>query len=205
MKDMKMNSNLMKSHDCHVLMTALLPVELRGIKTELVRNVVTSLCLFFNAIEQKVISEEKLLDLERRHFGTLCLIEATFLPSFFDLILHPAHLARVIWFLGPSYLHQMFPYERFYGFLKSLVHNLLFLEGAIVHGYETIEAVEWAMGYMDQQNPICVPRSWHEGSLSGVGTMAKRSVTPDADAFQKAHFTVIQQLHLITPFANEHK
>jgi hypothetical protein len=35
--------------------------------------------------------------------------------------------------------------------------------------------------------------------------MEKRSVTLDADAFQKAHFTVIQQLHLITPFANEHK
>jgi hypothetical protein len=35
--------------------------------------------------------------------------------------------------------------------------------------------------------------------------MGKRSVTPDAGAFQKAHFTVIQQLNLITPFANEHK
>jgi hypothetical protein len=35
--------------------------------------------------------------------------------------------------------------------------------------------------------------------------MGKRSVTPDADAFQKAHFTVIHQLHLITPFANEQK
>jgi hypothetical protein len=86
-----------------------------------------------------------------------------------------------------------------------LVHNRLFLEGAIVRGYETIEAVEWAMGYMGPQNPIGVPRSQHEGSLSGVGTMGKRSVTPDADAFQNAHFTVIQQLHLITLFANEHK
>jgi hypothetical protein len=61
------------------------------------------------------------------------------------------------------------------------------------------------MGYMDPQNPIGVPRSRHEGRLSGVGTMGKRSVTPDADAFKKAHFTVIQQLHLITPFANKHK
>jgi hypothetical protein len=50
----------------------------------------------------------------------------------------------------------MFPYERFYGFLKSLVHNRLFPEGAIVRGYETIEAVEWAIGYMDPQNPIVV-------------------------------------------------
>jgi hypothetical protein len=81
---MKMNFNLMKYHDCHVLMTALLPVALRGIKTELVRDAITSLRLFFNAIDQKVIDEKKLLDLERRHFESLCLLEATFPPSFFD-------------------------------------------------------------------------------------------------------------------------
>jgi hypothetical protein len=133
-----------------------------------------------------VIDEEKLLDLERRHFETLCLLEATFPPLLFDLMRHlTAHLTREIWFLGPSYLHQMFPYERFFGFLKSFVHNRLFLEGVIVRGYETTKAVEWAMGYMDPQNPIGVPRSRHEGRLSGVGTMRKRSVTPDADAFER--------------------
>jgi hypothetical protein len=105
-KDMKMNFNLMKSHDRHVLMIALLPVALRGIKTELVHDAATSLCLFFNVIEQKVIDEEKLSDLERRHLETLCLLEATFPPSFFDLMLHlTAHLVRENWFLGPSYLH----------------------------------------------------------------------------------------------------
>jgi hypothetical protein len=73
------------------------------------------LSLFFNAIEHKVIDEEKLLYLERRDFETLCLLEATFPPSFFDLMLHlTTHLASEIWFLGLSYLHQMFPYERFY-------------------------------------------------------------------------------------------
>jgi hypothetical protein len=45
----KMNFNLMKSHDCHVLMTNLLPIALRGIKIELVRDTVMSLCLLFNA------------------------------------------------------------------------------------------------------------------------------------------------------------
>jgi hypothetical protein len=67
----------------------------------------------------------------------------------------------------------MFPYERFYGFLKSLVHNWLFLEGAIFRGYESIEAVEWAMGYMDPHNSIGVPRSRHEGRISGVGPWGK--------------------------------
>jgi hypothetical protein len=44
-----------------------------------------------------VIDEEKLLDLERRHFETLCLLEATFPLSFFDLMLHlTAHHAREI-------------------------------------------------------------------------------------------------------------
>jgi hypothetical protein len=44
-----------------------------------------------------VIDEEKLLDLERRHFETVCLLEATFPPSFFDLILYLiAHRAREI-------------------------------------------------------------------------------------------------------------
>jgi hypothetical protein len=62
---MKMNLNLMKSHDCHVLMTALLTVALRDMRTELVRDAVTSLCLFFSAKEQKGIDEEKQLDLER--------------------------------------------------------------------------------------------------------------------------------------------
>jgi hypothetical protein len=61
--DMKLNFNLMKSHDCHVLMTTLLPVAIRGIKIELVREALTSLCLFFNATEQKVIDEERLLEL----------------------------------------------------------------------------------------------------------------------------------------------
>jgi hypothetical protein len=78
-------------------MTALFPVALRGIKAELSRDALTSLCLFFNVIEQKVIDEEKLLDLERRHFESLCLLEATFPPSFFDLMLHlTTHLAREI-------------------------------------------------------------------------------------------------------------
>jgi hypothetical protein len=49
-------------------MTALLPIALRDIKTELFHDAVTSLCLFFDAIEQKVIDEEKTIGLGEEAF-----------------------------------------------------------------------------------------------------------------------------------------
>jgi hypothetical protein len=49
-------------------MTALLPIALRDIKTELFHDAVTSLCLFFYAIEQKVIDEEKTIGLGEEAF-----------------------------------------------------------------------------------------------------------------------------------------
>jgi len=121
-----------------------------------------------------VIDVDALSRLEGRHFETLCLLEATFPPSFFDLMVHlTAHLAKEIFYLGPSYLHQMFPYERFYGFLKSLVHNRSFPEGAMVRGYGTIEAVEWAMGYMNPKIPlVCLVHGMKVG-LQVLGPWAK--------------------------------
>ncbi|WVZ93001.1 hypothetical protein U9M48_039024 [Paspalum notatum var. saurae] len=43
----------LKSHDCHALMTQLVPVVLRGIVPETVRKTFTKLCAFLNAISQK--------------------------------------------------------------------------------------------------------------------------------------------------------
>jgi hypothetical protein len=50
-------------HDCHVLMTVLLPVAIRAIKPVYVKMVITRLCYFFNKISQKVIDEDELQDL----------------------------------------------------------------------------------------------------------------------------------------------
>ena len=40
----------LKSHDCHVIMTQLLSVALRGLLSENVRLAIVKLCAFFNAI-----------------------------------------------------------------------------------------------------------------------------------------------------------
>jgi hypothetical protein len=48
----------LKSHDCHVSMTQLLSVALRGLLLENVRLAIVKLCAFLNEISQKVIDPE---------------------------------------------------------------------------------------------------------------------------------------------------
>ena len=53
----------LKSHDCHMLMTQLLPVALRGILPPNVRLAIVKLCAFLNAISQKAIDPTDLAKL----------------------------------------------------------------------------------------------------------------------------------------------
>jgi hypothetical protein len=43
---------------------------------------------FFNAIGQKVLSEEALESLEKRHYETLCFLDMYFPPAVFDINIH---------------------------------------------------------------------------------------------------------------------
>jgi hypothetical protein len=54
----------LKSHDCHVLMTQLLPVALRGILPPNVRLAIVKLCAFLNAISHKAINPLDLAKLQ---------------------------------------------------------------------------------------------------------------------------------------------
>jgi hypothetical protein len=50
----------MKSHDCHMLMTRILPVAIRGIMDEHVHDMLFGLCNFFDIITRKSISVRQL-------------------------------------------------------------------------------------------------------------------------------------------------
>ena len=54
-----------KCHDCHVLMTQLIPVALRGILSANVRATIIKLCAFLNAISQKAIDPTSLIGYKR--------------------------------------------------------------------------------------------------------------------------------------------
>ena len=71
-----------------------------------------SLCSFFNAISHKVIDEQSQEDLEKNMIEVMCLLEAYFLSTFFDISIHLiVHLVKEIRYLGPMFLHHMYPYE----------------------------------------------------------------------------------------------
>ena len=119
----------LKSHDCHVLMTELLQIVLRGILLENVRLTIVKLCAFLNAISQKIIDLDNLTKLQNDVVQCLVGFELIFSPSFFNIMTHLLFpLVREIDILGPVFLHNMFSFERFVAVLKKyvmlLMHNM---------------------------------------------------------------------------------
>src|SRR3954453_7335272 len=103
-----------------MLMTQFLPVALRGLLLENVRVPIVKLCAFLNAISQKVINPEMLPRLQKDVVQCLVSFELVFPPSFFDIMTHLlVHLVEEINILGPVFLHNFFPFERFMGVLKK--------------------------------------------------------------------------------------
>ena len=84
------------------------------------------------------------------------------------------HLVKEISILGPVFLHNMFPFESFMGVLRKYVHNHARPEGSISKGYGTEEVIEFCVDFIPDLDPIGVPKSRHEGRLSGKGTLGKK-------------------------------
>ena len=205
MKEKKFQN--LKSHDCHVLMTQLLPVALRGILSENVRLAIVKVCAFLNAISQKIIDPESLSGLQIDVVQCLVSFELLFPPSFFNIMTHLlVHLVEEIRILGPVFLHNMFPFERFMGVLKKYVHNRARPEGSISKGYGTEEVIEFCVDFLPDLKPIGVPESRYEGRLTGKGTLGRKAMLcRDNDSFTRAHYIVLHNSTLVAPYIEKHK
>merc|ERR1719152_856834 len=153
----------LKSHGCHMIMTQLLPVALRGLLPENVPLAIVKLCAFLNAISQKVIDPEIVPTLRSDVAQCLVSFELVFPPSFFNIMTHVlVHLVDEIVILGPVFLHNMFPFERFMGVLKKYVRNRARPEGSIAKGYGNEEVIEFCVDFVPDLKPIGIPQSRHE-------------------------------------------
>src|SRR3954467_897904 len=97
----KQNLSGMKSHDCAVLMTQILPVAVRGIMDEHVRKTLFGLCNFFDVISWKSICAMQLKRLQEEIVLILCELEIYFPLAFFDIMVHLLiHVVEIIVQLG---------------------------------------------------------------------------------------------------------
>jgi hypothetical protein len=65
--------------------------------------------------------------------------------------------------------------------------------------------MEWTLNYADPSNPIGVPKSYHEGRLTGKGTIGKKAITPNQHLFWCAYFHMLQQMSIVSEYLDEHK
>jgi hypothetical protein len=118
----------------------------------------------------------------------------------------PVHLVEEITILGPIFLHNMFPFERFMGVLKKYIHNRARPEGSISKGYGTEGVIEFCVDFIPNLKPIGVPKSRHDGRLGGKGTLRKiTTYSMDGHSFTQAHYTVLHNSILVAPYIEEHK
>ena len=152
----------MKSHDCHVKMTQILPVAIKNLMETDIRITLIDLCDFFNKLWMKVIDREELDRMQIDIARILSSLEKFFPPSFFDVMGHlTVHLVDEIKYCGHVFLCNMYPFERFMGILKRYCRNRCHPEASILQGYTAEEVVEFYIEYM-KQRPIGLPLSCHE-------------------------------------------
>ena len=72
----------------------------------------------------------------------------------------------------------MFPFERLMKVFRRYVRNRFRLEGGMVEGWSTEEAIEFCTYYLDI-NRVRVLESCHEGRLGGKGMIGEKSITVD--------------------------
>jgi hypothetical protein len=164
-------------------------------------------CAFLNVISQKVINPAHLAKLQNDVVQCPVSFELVFPPSFFNIMTHLlVHLIKEISILGPVFLHNMSPFERFMGVLKKYVHNRARPKGSIAMGYETEEVIEFCVDFIPNLDPIGVPESRHEGRLSGKRILGKKVyVGKEDNYFCKATYTVLQNSSLVDPYIEVHK
>ncbi|XP_073359815.1 uncharacterized protein [Aegilops tauschii subsp. strangulata] len=197
----------LKSHDCHVIMTQLLLVALRVLLPENVQLAIVKLCAFLNTISQKVIDPEIIPRLRSDVAQCLVSFELVFPPSFFNIMTRVLfHLVDEIVILGPIFLHNMFPFERFMGVLKKYVCNRARPEGSISMGHQTEDVIGFCGDFIPGLNKTGLPKSRYEGRLTGKGTLGGDSIIcRDDHSWSQAQYTVLQNSTMVTPYVDEHK
>ena len=75
----------------------------------------------------------------------------------------------------------------------------------MVEGWSIEEALEFCIQYLGH-TMLSVPMSRHEGRLQGKRIIGEKRVhAREFSVLMQAHFTVLQQAHVVSPYVEKHK
>jgi hypothetical protein len=85
---------------------------------------------------------------------TMCMLEMTMPPSFFDIMVHLIlHIVDELDMCGPVHTRWMYCVEHLNKVLKGYVQNMVQLEASMATGYLMDETLRLITKYMDQFQP----------------------------------------------------
>ncbi|KAK1651467.1 hypothetical protein QYE76_069272 [Lolium multiflorum] len=169
-------------------------------------------CSNSDVISRKSIGVKQLNRLQEEIVEILCELEIYFPPAFFDIMVHLlVHVVDDIIHLGPTFLHNMMPFERLNGVIKGFVRNRARPDGSIAKGFLTYECISFCQNYLSTENEdVGLPTRKHVGRLAGFGhregyrAMHVGIAGRHAD-FDRAHRVALQHIELVSPWVDKHK
>ena len=92
------------------------------------------------------------------------------------------------------------------GVLEKYVRNHARPEGSISMGHQTEDVIGFCVDFIPSLKKIGLPQSRYEGRLTGKGTLGGDSIIcRDRHSWSQAHYIVLQNSTLVTPYVDEHK
>ena len=117
------------------------------------------------------------------------------------------HMVGQVRWLGPMYLTEMWPYERFMSILNHYVHNHAHLEGSMIERYCAEEVIEACQDYLreEDKHALGLPVTHHKGRLAGKGSKGRKTfIEMEYTQVEETHSYVLQYLSVMEPFIEKH-
>jgi len=147
----------MKSHNHHVFLGVLLPIAFSSLPAEVLEPL-SSLSDFFKNLCANELREDILMEMHRTISIILCKLEIIFPPAFWNAMEYiPVHLAQEAVLGGPVHYRWMYPFERFFNWLKKKAKNKSQLESSMVMYYLIYEIQIFGSHYFEPALPSKIP------------------------------------------------
>jgi hypothetical protein len=74
----------------------------------------------------------------------------------------------------------------------------------MIEGYSTVDIIECCFGYLKDKVGLGLPIPRFLGRLEGVGTVGRKTfIDKNFKGVQQAHYSILQQLTIMTPLVNK--